>query len=282
MQMNVFPQIYNNIKDREANDKIIEARQKTERRIVSINNTHTSEPIAKGIIMGAMVGVFGGFIACTCVCINTNSDIGLLTWVIVGIISVAMGVIVDKSAMEDYKINEKNIVSRISKEKRWLEDEIKNINEETRRAKYQYEQAFDAEVQRISVQFAESELAKEVIEWMTEGFSRTIDATDRRGHIEQINVPFMFKVYNNLIKCNLGTYDFEIKRCRNLTGPLEQMALAKAIASAIQLNIKMKYPKDVSGTEVCINIKYLYTEEYPETTIIYVAPNGDYEAAHDW
>lgn len=89
-------------------------------------------------------------------------------------------------------------------------------------------------------------------------------------------------MYTNKITCNLGTYDFEIKRCSNLTSPIEQTALARAIASAIQLNIVMKYPQDESGTSISIYIDYNYSTECPTTTVTYVAPNGNYRAVEKW
>ena len=117
---------------------------------------------------------------------------------------------------------------------------------------------------------------------MTNGFCKTIDAADRRGHVEKITVPFVFNVFVDKITCNLGTFDFELKRCRSLNNPLEQTALARAIVSAIQLNIIMRYPKDSSGTDVSIDISYSYTDEYSATTITYVAPNGHYKAVRGW
>ena len=145
-----------------------------------------------------------------------------------------------------------------------------------------YLNEFEQEAQRMSINFADSDLAKEVIEWMTKGFCKTINSADRRGHVEKIVVPFRFDVYTNKITCNLGTYDFQIKRCRNLTGPIEQTALARAIANEIQINIKMEYPEDASGTETSINIVYEYANEFPVVTITYVAPNGNYKAVKDW
>ena len=134
----------------------------------------------------------------------------------------------------------------------------------------------------MSVRYSESKLATEVIDWMSKGFSKTIDASDRRSHIEKINVPFSFKVYPDKISCPLGTYDFEIKRCANLNSPLEQTALARAIASSIQLNITMKYPKDASGTDFVLDIAYAYSENYVSISIIYTAPNGNYKPVKQW
>lgn len=134
----------------------------------------------------------------------------------------------------------------------------------------------------MSVQFAESQLASEVIDWMTNGYAKAIDSADRRSYIERINVPFLFKVYFDEITCNLGTFYFEIKRCANLNSPVEQTALSRAIASAIQLNVTMKYPKDASGTDVVTDISYSYGADYVEVRLNYSAVNGNYEAVRDW
>lgn len=283
MQINVFPNVYNETVDDRTSNKIDEARQRHYSRVQSINNTRTSAPDGEGSLWGWMIGFFGGFIACSCVCIsNDSAGAGFATWVVVAIICVVIGFAIDESAKSAYDDNEANVNSRLRDEYSSLESEINKIQSDAQREKNQYYAEFENNVQNLSVQFAESELAKEVIEWMTNGFCKTIDAADRRSHVEKITVPFVFNVFNNKITCNLGTFDFELKRCRNLNSPLEQTALARAIVSSIQLNIIMRYPKDASGTDISIDISYSYTSDYPATTIAYVASNGNYKAVRSW
>lgn len=283
MQTNVFPSEYNRTVDERTNSRVSEARQRSSSRIQSINNSRTSVPQDNGSFWGMMIGLFGGFIACSCVCIsNDSAGAGFGTWVVVGIISIVIGVLIDKSAQSAYDDNQANADYRVREEESSIENEVKKIQSDAQSEKNQYFSEFENNAQNLSVQFAESELAKEVIEWMTNGFCKTIDAADRRSHVEKITVPFVFNVFRDKITCNLGTFDFELKRCRNLNSPLEQTALARAIVSAIQLNIIMKYPKDSSGTDISIDISYSYTNEYPATTITYVAPNGNYKAVRGW
>lgn len=284
METDVFPGAYNKTMDEIINSKVDEARKKSSSRINSINKSRTSAPERdKFTWWGFCIGFFGGFIACSCVCINNNSaGGGFATWVVVGIICGVIGYALDKSVKDDYDNNQANADFRVYEEEELLQKEIQNIRNEAQNEKYKYLMEFEKNAKSMSVQFAESELAQEIIEWMTKGFSKTIDAADRRSYREVIEVPFVFDVYDNKITCNLGTFDFELKRCRNLNNPLEQTALAIAIASAIQLNVIMKYPKDSSGTDISIDISYLYTSEYPITTITYVAPNGNYKAVRSW
>ena len=205
-----------------------------------------------------------------------------MTWLGVAILCGVLGFIIERLFKASYNSTESKISLLINQENESLARIIQTIEANAAKEKQEYLSQFELEAQRISVQLAESQLAKKVIEWMTDGFCRTIDAADRRKHIEQVSVPFQFEVYTNKITCNLGTFDFEIERCENLNGPLEQTALARAIASSIQLNIVMKYPKDASGTDIQIKIDYQYSDKCPKTTITYVAPNGYYEAVQKW
>lgn len=283
MQTNLFPSAYNRTVDEKTYKKIGEARERHFSRVQSINSSRTSAPKGKGLEWGGTIGVFGGFFAGLCVCIsNVSVGDGFATWVVIAIISVIAGLVIDKSAKSAYENNQADADLRINNEEDSLEKEIEKIQGDAEVEKERYFNEFEKNAQNLSVQFAESELAKEVIEWMTNGFCKTIDAADRRGHVEKITVPFVFNVFVDKITCNLGTFDFELKRCRSLNNPLEQTALARAIVSAIQLNIIMRYPKDSSGTDVSIDISYSYTDEYSATTITYVAPNGHYKAVRGW
>lgn len=283
MQTNVFPSEFNRTVDERTYNKVNEAERRSSSRIKSINDSRPSAPEGDGIIQGMAVGIFGGFIPCSCVCINNNSvGAGIATWLVISVIFSVIGFALDESAKSSYDDAQANASSRVKEEEESITREVQKIQSDAQIEKNQYFTEFENNVQNMSVKFAESELAKEVIEWMTNGFCKTIDAADRRSHVEKITVPFVFNVFKDKITCNLGTFDFELQRCRNLDSPLEQTALARAIASAIQLNIIMKYPKDLSGTDISIDISYSYTNEYPAITITYVAPNGNYKAVRGW
>ena len=284
MQTNVFPSVYNGTVDARTNTRINEARQRHNSRIQAINNSRATMPDpGNGGIWGLAIGFFGGFIVCSGMCINDGSAVGgLITWVIITIISVAIGHSIDKSSEKSYEKNQAMADSRIRDEEDSIKSEIRKIENDAQQEKNQYFSEFEINAQNLSVQFAESELAKEVIDWMTNGFYKTIDAADRQSYVEKVTVPFVFNVFKNKITCNLGTFDFNLERCRNLNSALEQTALARAIVSAIQLNIIMKYPKDVSGTDISVDISYSYTNECSQTTITYVAPNGNYKTVRGW
>jgi hypothetical protein len=145
-----------------------------------------------------------------------------------------------------------------------------------------YENGFTQKVQQMSVDLANSALAQEVVDWLTSGFLRTIQAFNRAPHVEQITVPFDFQVYKDRIFCNIGTYSFEEHRCAKLRDAVSQAALAKAIANQIQINIVMQYPQDQSGTKYKIDIDCQYPGAFSGVSLKYSALNGHYKPIQNW
>ena len=178
--------------------------------------------------------------------------------------------------------NDQEIKDLQDEEREKADKRISEINDNANREYREYFRQFEAQAQTDSVKFAESELAVKVIDWISGGYIRTIEAADRRSHIERITVPFIFNVYRNRITCNLGEFNFELERCKNLSDPLEQTALARAIAASIQVNVTMKYPADPSGTDYVLNTSYEYFSDHVAVTLMYTAPNGYYKAVQGW
>lgn len=231
---------------------------------------------------GAVLGGFIGMFACTFACMSGNENSSGDVFVFCLVLGAIIGAIATFIDEGKYKQKCDDTAKNIEKEKQSIAERTINIQTDTNTKIENYKNSFENDAKLMSVQYAESSLASEVIDWMTKGFIKTIDCADRRSHIENIDIPFMFSVYTDKISCNLGTYDFELKRCRNLNSPLEQVALARALASSIQLNIAMKYPRDLSGTDTLINIDYVYGSNYVQVTILYKAINGNFERVRDW
>lgn len=282
MQVSDFPQKYKSQLEKNAVQKISDERANSNRRIESLYAQRYSQPKEDGLGTGMIIGFFGGFFVCCGVCFNSDIGAGIVTWIICVVIGLIAGGQIDSNAKSSWQSNNVRVDSGIEKEKKGLEREIKEINRKVEEEYIQYCVAFDKEAQKLSVNYANSHLAREVIDWMTAGLCEYIDAADRRSHIEIINVPFVFNVYKDKITCNIGTYDFEIKRCRKLDNPLEQVALARCIAVEIKLGVMIKYNKDEDEKKISVNIEYKYTESYPSVVITYVEPNSNYKPVKDW
>lgn len=281
---NVFPSVYENELDEEKNSEFSTINSKSDTRKQRINGARQEKPKNDFIAGGAGIGVCAGLVGCLygC-CTNIHSDAFVISCTLIPFaVSLIIGILINFAMNKSYKDSIKTADYKIDEEEKRADGLRKDIKKDIDRRKAEYRDQFEQEAQKLSVNFAESELAEKVIKWMSEGFIETIKATDRSTHIQEIVVPFIFNVYENKITCNLGDFDFNIERCRNLSSPLEETALARAIASAIQVNIAMSFPEDPSGTSVVINISYIYYDDHVSVNITYSAPNGKYEVVKSW
>lgn len=283
MNYNVFPVTYGKELESQAQKDIsIETSQNNER-ITALDSRRGVQPsVGQWVGGGFGISALVGFFACIGMCIAMGFNIGAGSGVVCLVLGTVLSAILGVIAKSTYKKRISKIEHKIDAFNNDSKNKISMIQSTKSQKVAEYTNAFEKEAQEKSVNFADSDLAKEVIAWMTEGFCKKIDYADRRSHIKQINVPFLFDVYRGRIVCNLGTYDFQIKRCRELRDPIEQTALARAIASTIQLQLIMKYPKDASGTDISIGIKYTYGEHNASASVTYIAPNGNYIEVKDW
>ena len=283
MEYNIYPDSFNYERDLKRNEQIAQVKEISEKRKEEIRekckeenrsfpNNFYWDSVAVGIIAGLVV------------CFATGQTARCLVYfaLILGL-SFLIGRYVEKNiALPQRRQNINEMNQKIEKEERIAGLQIKDLCEIAERDKEAYKDEFEKCVNDISVNYVESLLVKEIVDWMTQGICRQIDAADRRKHIQLIEESFNFKVYKDKIMCDIGLYDFEIKRCSNLNNIFEQVALARVIATAIRLNLVMAYPRDISGTSVDIKTMYSYAEECMQTTIIYMAQNGKYEIAKNW
>jgi len=238
-----------------------------------------------------LIGTVFGLVGCVYACsvdgqeldIVTESFIFLFSRILIGaVIGLGVGLIIDILAKITYHGSISSTNNSIAAAEKDLQEKISDMETSKIQKAADYLEMFEREAQNQSVRLAESELATDVVTWMTEGFSKTIDAADRRPHVTQVNVPFVFNIFAEKITCNLGTFDFELKRCRNLQSPVEQTALARAIASSIKLNITMEYPKEVSDAGLTIDINYSYTDSSATATVVYLALNSNFQETKGW
>lgn len=285
----MFPSEYEKILKEEEKERIDTLREQSSIKISEIKaDMGKREPGSaflkglEGILGGGGYGLAIGFFLCVCMYIAGNHEGEVMAVPICCIVGTVIGGLLGFVEEGNYNENYNEAKDKIAQEEAELPLRIQEAKREISKKISEYKKEFDEAVMERSIQLAGGELAEEVTEWMVKGFCRTIDGADRRSHIEEINIPFMLHVFQEKISCNLGTYDFELKRCDNLFGPFEQMALARVLASAIQISIKRRYPKDASKTSVEIDIVYSNDSDYATAIITYVAPNGNYKRRRGW
>lgn len=240
-------------------------------------------------VAGLIVGIIGcasnGDAIDARIHFSSSMGFALAFWLMFGVIGAILGLILYGLICAIQIAFVRSLPKRMAPIENRYEEEVAKIRDGAANQYQAYLTGFDSEAQKMSARYVGSPLAAEVIEWMSDGFSRAIDTADRSAYIPEVNVSFKFSVYRDRINCwNFPSkvFDFEIKRWDVLTSPLEQAALTRAIASAVQLNIAKRYPNDVSGTDAVTNILYGYGPNNAEATIIYTAVNGNYKQRQGW
>ena len=164
-----------------------------------------------------------------------------------------------------------------------LEDIIRKIRDEGEAEKKKYREAFDKTVSDVSVQFAGSDAVQRFVEWIRHSIEKAITQADRRPHIEMIKASVTFTVFADRITAPNGKYDFAVERLTNLKDFSEQAGLARAAASALQLDIMERHPADICGTFPTVRLQFDYgTENGAAATVIYEAPNANYQPEAEW
>lgn len=69
---------------------------------------------------------------------------------------------------------------------------------------------------------------------------------------------------------------------KELSGSVEQAALAQDVASELNIAVGMEYAEDPSGTVGVIKATKSYTDNAVVVTMSYTAPNGNYRAVQQW
>lgn len=302
----VFPSVYEeNIFNNECKpkEKEVTLRHLDEQDMLEKNRPQLNYKSSTGIVLAILGGIFitpcfgcGGItsmITCMNMAGNGASDENIFTTFLLTTIQFAIAIVViwlpifcHKKSVDKKSLEYQRAVSEWNNRKKRSDEtyrsELKRIENENHKKYMDYINEFERIAAENTVKYAESQLTNEIIEWVSKGFCKTINAADRREHIDFIRVPYVLKVYPNKVECNHGVYDFVEKRCQNLETPIDQTAFCMAIAVEVRLNVAMEYPKDITGTDVSFNISYHYRDNYVECELRYTAPNGNFTSARNW
>lgn len=182
------------------------------------------------------------------------------------------------------KKNNKRINMKILVIEEEYAKKVSELDVQTKELMNKYLVLYKNKVNEKSISFANSELAKEIIGLLSNEFARNINALSRTSNIQFITYTYSFRVYYNKITSDKALwFDFDEHRCRNLDDVTEQEALAKILATQVQLNTMMNYSEDPSGTPIKLNINYVYpNDQCVEVRLEYVALNGNYEQVRNW
>lgn len=289
MKFDVFPNEYKERVDRDTIakiDKNIQENQEAIQKIVEsieVASRKKAQSVMSSMFSGAVCGLIVGFIVSLAVYLaaKTKSHDQILEK-FAFFFPIILGAVIGRILGTRAACNENSRLNLILQDKRDFEKRNIEAKIEAQRMTVVYAYEFEQAAKAEATKYVNSKLAAEVVSWMTQYFAKSIADVRREIHTEQIVVPFFFCVFSDRITCSNGTFDFISKRCENLSSRVEQAALAKVIASALQLQASMLYPRDPSGTDNIIDVEYSYRNNSADVTMKYSAANGYFEPKRSW
>lgn len=283
---------------------------------MSLENSKSNKPLSlmHFVTGGFGVGLVGGALVCFAkgneidAAINFSSSLGAAfsLWFAFGIVGLVLGLLLygvytyflnkyNNGIDEKARLADKSLEEQIEVLRNRCEEQIAKIRKNEEDEYLKYLEKFNNEAQKMSVVFADKTVVIALAQKITEGFCRKIDEADRRSHIKDIIIPIGFNVRKNCIEVafsidlqkqnqtsDFEVYDFDINRFEELRSPLEQTAVARAVASAVQVEIMTKYPTDVCGSNVVTETFYNYGDDFVTAIISYSAKNLNYKERIGW
>lgn len=153
------------------------------------------------------------------------------------------------------------------------EEKVRELFREKQQRMKEYTAVFLQAVREASAHFIDSPAAKEVFKWITQNFITAIKDA-QKDDAKEICVPLAVSIFIDKILSNGEVYDFRSHQCASLNTPLEQTALAVAIATVSEINVRTAFSQNISETGALFDVQYMFTEKYPTVTITYIAETG--------
>lgn len=301
MQLDQFPHEYE-LKRRKRVESDIRAEQsRTASRVKTIEiRKGTPADIANWAGGWALTGFVVGFFAC---CGQCGKDVEIstvfITWIAITVLGALLGAALARIMNAQQRSINEVASAKAEEERLRCEKTADELRAQAERDIAAYKNEFEAEAQRMSAQYIQNSFVAKVIDHYTELLASKIEAVYRSDDRSMVEAELCFEVYSNGIAVE-GTASFDFRgkdnywftkeRLEELRRPLEQAAVAHAIANAIPGNYVRKYPKVVTDRNIRLNVSYTYRGYYLLTgiddvknqqehvceCITYTATNGNY------
>lgn len=215
------------------------------------------------------------------------------------LVGLLLGLFIDARSMKKFEKERDENAARLALEQ-IREDQLYRQNVERINREYcekeqklnDYESAFQNAAKQLCPVFDRSEIAGLLAATLADFFLESIKKEKREKSIEKISVRLTVSVYPGYVQYHCidsetgwtirKDFSFAQQRVRDLTGPLEQTALARVVAVRTKSNIKTKLPTDPSGTDYDISIKPTFFHDYVSAELLYTANNGNFVPSRNW
>lgn len=162
------------------------------------------------------------------------------------------------------------------------EEAIRKIHAEIDRECKTFNEGFEREVCNKIAEFSQPPIDQLYIQKFANEFIDKINSQDRSSAVKEIKVTFTIKVYTDKVCTSLNEYPLMNILFKPLEGFAEEMAMARSVASAVQVEIMTLLQADLSGSQYGIELKESYEFDAAVMTMTYKADNNSFKEVQSW
>lgn len=226
----------------------------------------------------ALIASFG--VSCYS-CVEKNKVMGaigdfIVTFIVVMIIGIVLDFVVMLVGAAFADASRKKQERNMENQKEAAQKGIKQRQTQTEASIQEYALAFDKAVKSAVPKFVSNKTTEAIGNCILGNFMDRIAAAPRDQKNSDIIVSCSYEVYADQVQHQSGVFSFSQNHCSHLSGPVEQAALAQAIASYLEFRVLEWYKKDPSGSIPWMETDAEDSALARKMTVYYKAVNANY------
>lgn len=162
------------------------------------------------------------------------------------------------------------------------ESAVKKIQDEVDYECREFVEGFEKEVSYKIEDFPQPPISQSWIQKFAKEFGRKILSANRSSGIEKIEISFVMRTYAEELCSEQNKYLIMKEMFRPLEGFAEQTALARSVASAVQVEVMTLLASNQPDSQYDISADETYEGKATVITLIYRAKNDHFQEMRSW
>lgn len=162
------------------------------------------------------------------------------------------------------------------------ESAVKKIQDKVNLECREFDAGFEKEVSYKIEDFPQPPISQSWVQKFAKEFKYKISSADRGNGIEKIEISFTMRIYAEELFSEQNKYMIMKEMFRPLEGFAEQTALARSVASAVQVEVMMLLASNPSDSQYDISMDETYEGKAAVITLIYRAKNDHFQEMRSW
>lgn len=269
------------VKARQAEMQYIDKQSEKQKMNYRYDDDDTNPKKAFGYAVSAGGGM--GFVIGSCLCVGTGmmvetGTIPLTCFFCAPII----GILIAYKKMHINKEKKERLDRGIRNAENQHDEAIQKINIEIDRECREFNEGFEKEVRNKIAEFSQPPIDQLYIRKFADEFLDEINSQDRNAGVKKIEATFTIKTYTDKVWTLSNEYPLMNILFKPLEGFAEEMAMARSVALAVQVELMTLLSEDPSGSQYSIEMQESYVVDAAVIHMVYKADNNGFKEIRSW